>query len=178
MLWRLLTFRALRQYRSAPMTAFDLLPFARAIHVLAVVHWIGGVAAVTTIILPLARACPDPVEALAVFARFERRFAYQARFSVALVGLSGAYMLWAFNAWSRFLELSSWWLHLMVAVWVVFATMLFILEPLVLHAFFAKQVMKNKERAFSVALGLHVFALVVSAVAIVAGVLGAHGAIG
>jgi len=32
---------------------------ARALHVLALVHWIGGVAMVTTIVLPRARAL-DP----------------------------------------------------------------------------------------------------------------------
>ena len=38
---------------------FDDIALARAIHVLALVHWIGGVAAVTTIILPRARAFAD-----------------------------------------------------------------------------------------------------------------------
>ena len=33
----------------------DGLTLARAVHVLALIHWIGGVAAVTTIVLPLAQ---------------------------------------------------------------------------------------------------------------------------
>ena len=33
-------------------------------------------------------------------------------------------MFCMFNAWSRFLDLSSSWLRLVVAIWIVFATML------------------------------------------------------
>jgi uncharacterized membrane protein len=71
----------------------DDLALARAIHVLALVHWIGGVAVVTTIVLPSARAMADAKEAVAAFKEFEQRFASQARVSILLVGLSGAYML-------------------------------------------------------------------------------------
>jgi uncharacterized membrane protein len=71
----------------------DDLALARAIHVLALVHWIGGMAVVTTIILPRAHALLDAKEAVAAFEAFERRFASQVRISILLVGLSGAYML-------------------------------------------------------------------------------------
>ena len=37
------------------MIAFDWPTLARAAHVLSVVHWIGGLAVVTTIVLPAAR---------------------------------------------------------------------------------------------------------------------------
>jgi hypothetical protein len=71
----------------------DDFALARAIHVLAVVHWIGGVAVVTTVILPRAHALLDAQEAVAAFEAFERRFASQARISILLAGVSGAYML-------------------------------------------------------------------------------------
>jgi len=66
---------------------------ARALHVLALVHWIGGVAMVTTIVLPRARALANAHAALAAFDAFEAPFATQARFSILLAGLSGFYML-------------------------------------------------------------------------------------
>jgi uncharacterized membrane protein len=72
---------------------FDDFALARAVHVLALVHWIGGVAAVTTIVLPRARALPNAKDAVAAFEAFERRFAQQVRVSILLVGLSGGYML-------------------------------------------------------------------------------------
>jgi uncharacterized membrane protein len=69
----------------------DDFALARAVHVLALVHWIGGVAAVTTVVLPRARALPDAKDAVAAFEAFERRFAQQVRISILLVGLSGGY---------------------------------------------------------------------------------------
>ncbi len=73
---------------------------ARALHVLALVHWIGGVAMVTTIVLPRARALADPHAALTAFEAFEGPFAVQARFSILLAGLSGFYMLNKLQAWT------------------------------------------------------------------------------
>jgi uncharacterized membrane protein len=64
----------------------DDFALARAIHVLALIHWIGGMAAVTTIVLPRARRLPDAKDAVAAFETFERRFAQQVRVSILLVG--------------------------------------------------------------------------------------------
>ena len=153
----------------------DGLALARAIHVLALVHWIGGVAVVTTIVLPHARAMPNAQDAVAAFEAFERRFASQVRFSILLVGLSGLYMLAKLDAWSRFEYAAFWWLDLMVAVWTAFAVMVFVLEPLVLHRRFRAFALSNKDRAFTAAMWFHAAALLISAFTIVAGVLGAHG---
>jgi uncharacterized membrane protein len=153
----------------------DELAVARAIHVLALVHWIGGLAVVTTIVLPVARGLPDANEAIAAFEAFERRFASQVRISILLAGLSGAFMLAKLDAWDRFQYVSFWWLDLMVAVWVLFALMVYVLEPLVIHRLFHEFALRNKDRAFAVAIGLHAVALIISAFAVGAGVLGAHG---
>ncbi len=155
----------------------DDLALARAIHVLALVHWIGGVAVVTTIVLPAARRLSDAKQAVAAFESFERRFAAQARISILLAGLSGVYMLIKLDAWSRFAYSSFWWLDLMVAVWLIFAAMVYVLEPLIIHRRFHAFALRDKERAFAVATWLHAAALTFSAAAIAAGVLGAHGAL-
>jgi uncharacterized membrane protein len=153
----------------------DDFALARVIHVLALVHWIGGVAAVTTIVLPHARRLPEVKDAVAAFEAFERRFAFQARISILFAGLSGAYMLTKLDAWNRFQHASFWWLHLMVVVWVLFAVMIYVLEPLVIHRRFHDFAMKDKDSAFALAARLHAIALCVALVAIGAGVLGAHG---
>ena len=153
----------------------DDLALARAIHVLALVHWIGGVAVVTTIVLPRAREMSDAKDAVAAFEGFERRFAQQARVSILLAGLSGLYILIKLDAWDRFQYASFWWMHLMVAVWILFAFMIYVLEPLVIHRVFHDYALRQKHRAFAVATRLHVIALLISALAIAAGVLGAHG---
>jgi uncharacterized membrane protein len=155
----------------------DGLTLARAIHVLALVHWIGGVAAVTTIVLPLARRLDDARAAIEFFESFERRFVRQVRVSILLAGLSGLYMLHALDAWERFLHASFWWLHLMVAVWCLFATVVFVIEPLFAHRKFRELALHDAAGAFALATRLHLVVLVVSAIAIGAGVLGAHGAL-
>lgn len=153
----------------------DDIALARAVHVLALVHWIGGVAAVTTIVLPRARELPDAKDALAAFSAFERRFAQQVRISILLVGLSGVYMLSRLDAWDRFRYAWFWWMHLMVAVWVLFALMVYVLEPFVIDRLFHNFALRQRDRAFALATRLHAVALFVSAIAIVAAVLGSHG---
>jgi hypothetical protein len=56
---------------------------AIAIRVLSVVLWIGGVAMVTTVILPAVRRLKSRSEGLALFDAIERRFAWQARATAA-----------------------------------------------------------------------------------------------
>ena len=153
----------------------DDVTLARAIHVLALVHWIGGVAVVTTVILPRARELPDAIEAVTFFEAFERRFARQARVSIFLAGLSGLYMLIKMNAWDRFQYPAFWWMHLMVAVWMLFALMVYVLEPIVIHRRFHELALRQKDRALALATGFHAVALLISAIAIAAGVFGAHG---
>ena len=155
----------------------DAVTLARAVHILAVVHWIGGVAAVTTIVLPRARELPDAKEAVAFFEEFERRFAGQARVSILLAGLSGLYMLIKMNAWDRFQYAAFWWMHLMVVVWLLFAFMIYVIEPFVVHRKFHELALRQPHCAFAMALRLHMVALTISVIAIGAAVLGAHGAL-
>ena len=155
----------------------DGLTLARAVHVLALVHWIGGVCAVTTIVLPQARRLADAKAAVEFFEAFERRFVRQVRVSILLAGLSGLYMLHALDAWGRFRDVSFWWLHLMVAVWCLFALMVFVIEPLFAHRRFREFALRDAAAAFALVTRLHLLALAISAIAIGAGVLGAHGAL-
>ena len=113
--------------------AVDLI-IARALHVVSVVVWIGGVGFVTTVLLPNVRTSTPPQGRLRAFLQFERRFAPQARFWVASAGLSGLYLVARLGLWDRFASPHYWWMHAMVTLWLVFAAMLFLLEPLVLHA--------------------------------------------
>ena len=154
---------------------FDAVALARAIHVLSVVHWIGGVAVVTTIVLPRLRKSMRAEAAIFEFEAFERRFAFQARISILLAGLSGAYLLMTLDGWTRLQLLAFWWLHLMIAVWFLFAMMIYVLEPLLVHRLFHTYALRNKERAFAMAIKLHIVALLASAIAVGAGVMGAHG---
>lgn len=103
---------------------------ARALHVLSIVVWIGGVAFVTLVVMPSIRRGSPPAERLAVFRRFEGHFAPQARIWVLIAGASGLWMVYRSQMWSRFLDPHFWWMHAMVCLWTIFAVMLFVIEPL------------------------------------------------
>ena len=146
---------------------------ARAFHVLAVLMWIGGMAFVTTVLLPSVRRSVPPEERLAAFHRFEGRFAPQAAFWVLLAGASGFWMTYRADLWSRFADPEYWWMHAMVAVWLVFTTMLFVIEPLFLHK--RMEASPDPARDFARMERLHWMALAVSLVTLVGAVAGSHG---
>jgi uncharacterized membrane protein len=62
------------------------------LHVVFVTHWIGGVAFVTLVALPLARSHGDVGKGWALFEAIETRFASQVRVSIPLAGVTGLWM--------------------------------------------------------------------------------------
>lgn len=147
---------------------------ARVLHVLAIVHWIGGVAMVTLVILPQMQTLAA-TDRIATFEKLEGRLGAQAKLSSLLAGLSGLWMLWSTDGWWLFLSPAYWWLHLMAAVWAIFALVLFVLEPLFLHRWFHDRAMRDPERTFALVLRLHRVLLALSALAVAGAVQGAHG---
>ncbi|MDZ4866218.1 MAG: hypothetical protein SGI91_02745 [Alphaproteobacteria bacterium] len=154
----------------------DDLAIARALHVLAIVVWIGGVAMVTSVILPAVRRMAKPNERIAFFESIERRFAFQARVSTLLAAATGFYMVYRLELWDRFLDARYWWMHAMVAVWAVFTLVLFVLEPLVLHRVFNERAQRDPEGTFRLVERLHWVLLTLSLVTTLGAVAGVHGA--
>lgn len=148
---------------------------ARALHVFGVVLWIGGVAFVTTILLPVVRRLKRENERVEFFERVETRFAWQARFTTLLVGATGFWMVWRYDLWARFTELSFWWMHAMVAVWAIFTLMLFVLEPFVLHRRIIAGAQRNPRATFALIQAMHWLLLAISLITVVGAVLGSHG---
>ncbi|MEH6578060.1 MAG: hypothetical protein V7731_13375 [Amphritea sp.] len=157
------------------MTEFNLFVLARALHVIAVVFWIGGVAFVTTVLLAAVKQLVNKDERLQLFESLEGRFALQARITTLLTGLSGFYMLHYLDAWDRYLQLQFWWLHLMTLVWILFTLVLFILEPLFLHRWFQQQASRDSDGTFRKIHRMHRVLLTLSVVAVFGGVAGGHG---
>lgn len=153
----------------------DDFTLARVLHVLAIVPWIGGVAFVTTVLMPAIRKNNPPRERLAAFHQFEAGFAWQARLWVGLAGLSGVWMIHRSDLWDRFADLHFWWMHAMVAVWFVFAAMLYLIEPLFLHRRMAQS--HSPERDFARMERMHRILLLASLATLVAAMAGAHGVI-
>lgn len=87
----------------------------RAVHVLSVLLWIGGVAFVTTVLLPALRRHQQDY---AMFELLEHRFGWQAKITTQLAMLSGVAMLWISEGWHRLAD--TWWLWAMLLTWAVF----------------------------------------------------------
>jgi uncharacterized membrane protein len=157
------------------MSRFEALVLARVVHVLGVVLWIGGVAFVTLALLPAVRDLAEPQRRIELFEEVERRFARQARWTTLLTGLSGFAMLWLLDAWGRYLEPRFWWIHAMTLVWLVFSLLLFVAEPLFLHAWFHRRAREAPDRTFATVLRLHRILLAVSLATLLGAVAGSHG---
>lgn len=74
------------------LSAMHDVILARALHVLGVVIWIGGVGMATMVVLPAVRRGDFGQNWLAAFQAIERCFVWQARTTVIVVGLTGLYM--------------------------------------------------------------------------------------
>jgi uncharacterized membrane protein len=148
---------------------------ARILHVIGVVLWIGGVAMVTTVLLPATRRLKSPDERVQFFERMETGFARQARWTVLITGFSGFYLAYLLDAWDRFRQPNYWWMHAMVLIWAVFTLMLFVLEPLWLHRWFEHSARRDPEKTFKLIQRLHWFLLSISLLTIAGAVAGSHG---
>ncbi|MFI5014237.1 MAG: hypothetical protein ACHQAY_18010 [Hyphomicrobiales bacterium] len=152
----------------------DDVTLARALHVLFVVHWIGGVGFVTLVVLPLAKSRPNAEEALALLTGVERRFAAQVRITMPLAGATGLWMTWRMELWDRFLDPHFWWMGAMLGLWLFFMLMLFVLEPL-LHARFEERARRDPPPALRKMITLHAVLFAFAALTILGAVAGAHG---
>jgi uncharacterized membrane protein len=148
---------------------------ALTVHVVAIVLWIGGVALVTTVLLPAVGQFKRAEERTQFFAIIERRFAWQARVTTLLAGASGLYLLHRLNLWAGFRTVGYWWLDAMVLVWLLFTVMLFIAEPLFLDRWFAARAQQAPEGTFALVRRVHWVLLILSLITIVGAVAGSHG---
>lgn len=156
----------------------DDVTIARALHVVAVIHWMGGVAFVTMVVLPAISAITEASRRLELFEAVERRFSAQVKVSVPVAGLSGAYMAERLGMWGRFVTPDGWWLAAMTIVWLAFMAILFVVEPLVLRGWFDRRAMADPIGTFRLMQRAHWALLTAGTVVAAGGVLGAHGLLG
>jgi uncharacterized membrane protein len=156
------------------MSQLDDIELARALHVLFIMHWIGGVAFVTLVALPLARAREDGLAGWALFEAIEKRFSQQVRWSIPLAGATGLWMVWRLDLWTQFSDPTFWWLDAMALIWAVFMALVFVVEPIVRTKLAAeatrdpRAVLRRLSRA-------HIVLLSAMVVTILGAVAGAHG---
>ena len=148
---------------------------ARVIHVISIVLWIGGVAFITTVVIPALRKMPDTDQRWELFEKFENRFALQAKFVTAAAVISGVTMIVSMDAWQRYLDISYWWMHMMSLVWLIFTLILFVFEPLFLNRIFTERAKKDSDGFFSFLQKMHWVLLALSVLAVIGAVAGARG---
>ena len=151
------------------------LAIARALHVIAVILWIGGVAMVTTVLLPATRRMVEERRRVAFFEMLEGRFAMQARATTLVAGATGFYLVVKLDLWARFAMAGFWWMHAMVAVWLLFSLMLFVLEPIWLHRWFQQRATAHPGSTFDLISRLHWLLMLVSLVTAGGAMVGVHG---
>lgn len=151
----------------------DDFTLARVVHVASIVGWIGGVWFVTFVIMPAVRRSEPPARRLAAFAKIEQGFAPQARVWVLLAGLSGFWMAWRADLWQRFFDPAHWWMGAMLGLWAIFAVMLYVAEPLLLHRRMATS--QTPEADFNRMVAVHRLLSVVALITILGAMAGAHG---
>ena len=154
------------------MEAFSL---ARVLHVLAVILWIGGVAMVTTVLIPAIKKLKSKEEQINTFEQIEGRFAFQAKITTLITGITGFYMMYELDAWDRYLDYRFWWIHAMTLIWVLFSLILYVLEPFVLHKVFRRYAEKNPTGTFNFMHRVHWILLALSLITTAGAVAGSHG---
>lgn len=157
------------------MDNFNGFILARAVHILSVVLWIGGVAFVTLVLIPALKNIPNEDNRIMLFEQLEGRFAFIAKITTVLTFLSGIYLIEVMQIWSRFLMLEFWWMHLMLLVWLVFTLVLFVFEPWFLHDWFKKRALADNDKTFKILHIMHIFLLTISLITILGAMMGAHG---
>lgn len=145
---------------------------ARAIHVISIVMWVGGVAFVTTVVMPSIRQSTAPNERPRAFHNFERRFRPQASVWVLIAGATGFWMTYRADLWDRFADPHYWWMHAMVALWLVFVIALFVVEPM-LHRRASPSA--DPQKNFTRLLWLHRVLLLLLLITVCGAVAGSHG---
>ena len=152
----------------------DDIELARALHVLFVVHWIGGVAFVTLVALPLGRSKREAKDGWVLFEAIESRFAAQVRWSIPLAGLTGLWMTWRLGLWGLFAYPAFWWLDAMVFVWTLFMVIVFFVEPRA-HARLSALAARDPAGLLRRLFRIHLALLAAAGVTILGAVAGAHG---
>lgn len=108
------------------MPAFALT-IAYWLHMLATVVWLGGLAALSLIILPAARKSLEPAAQSKLLAQIQARFQPVGWFSLAILAVTGMFQMSAHPAYQGFLAIDSSWAaailikHLVIGLMVLAA---------------------------------------------------------
>lgn len=145
---------------------------AIAVHLLCIVWWIGGLAFVTGVSLPILRSTSDEKARWEQFRQIEFYFAAQVRVALILAGISGGFLLWGLKAWPLMVRPAYWWLDAMIGYWILFVWLVFIANP---ELMMERLVRANPSEGWRRVHLLHSALLLLALLIIGAAVEGSHG---
>jgi uncharacterized membrane protein len=150
-----------------------LLTILLIIHVSCVIVWIGGVAFVTTVIFPLMYRTEGSLEKALLFQGVEHRFARMVKWLVAIVGVTGLYLLHARYGFEILATSRGIGIVIMIFAWGLYTTVLFS-ERKLFGKIFADPEKIDMNRALKLINAMHWFLLTVSFSAVAGGVWFGH----
>lgn len=151
-----------------------LVSVLTAIHVLGVVIWIGGVAFVTMIVFPMLTRMENSLEKVIFFQGIEHRFAGIAKGSLAVVGLTGAWLLYQTGEWRMLFSTAGIGPTLMLIVWTFYLLVL-LFEAKIFGMLFKGKEGRDADKIFVLLSRFHWVVLSLSLLAIGVGVWAGHG---
>ncbi len=150
-----------------------LLTILLIIHVICVIIWIGGVAFVTTVIFPMMYKTEGSLEKALLFQRVEHRFAGMVRWLIAVVGVTGFWILSVKYGFGILLQARGIGVVIMIAAWALYTTVL-LSERRIFGKIFADPEKIDMDRALRMINAMHWVLLTISFSAVAAGVWFGH----
>ena len=138
------------------------------VHVLSVVIWIGGVAFVTAIILPVLGRMEDSMAKVSFFMGFEKRFQLLAKVCVIVAGATGILLFQQRGAFASLTGEETFLIGYKFLVWLIFAVLLFGGEKRLIGTLVSRKT--SPEKAFKRLSIFHWVALILSLIAVMAGI--------
>lgn len=138
------------------------------IHVLSVVIWIGGVAFVTAIILPVLGRMEDSMAKVSFFIGFERRFQLLAKILVVIVGTTGIILFFYRGGFFNISSEETILFGYKFFVWLFYFVLLFGAEKRLMSTLVSSKT--PPEKAFKRLSIFHWIVLILSLLAIIAGI--------
>jgi uncharacterized membrane protein len=150
-----------------------LIPILIAIHVIAVVLWIGGVSFVTVVVFPMIMRMDNSLEKVLFFQGTEHRFAKIAKTCVVVVGLTGGYLLHLTGEWKGLFTMVGIGPTIMLLVWSFYVLVL-LFERNIFKAMFKGEAQHDTQKVFVRLTVFHWVVMGLSMIAIGIGVYAGH----